>query len=411
MRILVSAYACEPGVGSEQGVGYNWTRQLAAKNDVWVLTRANNRAVLEEALQREPVEGLTYIYFDLPNWLRFWKRGGRGVYPYYLLWQLGAYWLARRAHREHRFDIVHHLTFGNLFYPTLLPLLGAPFVWGPVGGGEGVPAAFRAGLGLGGRLKEGLRDQFTRLLAKSPLHELAFRRAALIIAKSEDTAALVPKGSANKTVVMTDVAAEPRTLAPGQVRGIQIVAVGSLVYWRGFDLLLRAFVAVAAQQSGARLLILGDGPERRQLERLRDELGLAEQACFAGRVEHQAYLRHLADSTMLVNPCLKEGGVTTIFDALAMGLPIICLDVAGTPCLSEDDEIIKIPVTEPATVVKELEIAMLRVIEEPELLERMRRTGRELARSRLTWAAKGKQVNALFERIMAGAEEAGGSAR
>ena len=40
--ILVSAYACEPLKGSEQGVGWNWVLQLAKKNNVHVITRANN---------------------------------------------------------------------------------------------------------------------------------------------------------------------------------------------------------------------------------------------------------------------------------------------------------------------------------------------------------------------------------
>ena len=51
MRLLLSAYACEPGRGSEPGVGWNWAIALAALgHDVWVLTRANNRDRIEQAL-------------------------------------------------------------------------------------------------------------------------------------------------------------------------------------------------------------------------------------------------------------------------------------------------------------------------------------------------------------------------
>ena len=50
MKILVSAYACEPGKGSEPGAGWLWARAAARRHEVWVLTRANNREAIEAAL-------------------------------------------------------------------------------------------------------------------------------------------------------------------------------------------------------------------------------------------------------------------------------------------------------------------------------------------------------------------------
>ena len=42
MKVLMSAYACEPGKGSEPAVGWNWALQAARRHEVWVLTRGNN---------------------------------------------------------------------------------------------------------------------------------------------------------------------------------------------------------------------------------------------------------------------------------------------------------------------------------------------------------------------------------
>ena len=101
LRILISAYACEPRKGSEPGIGWQWAlAHAAAGHEVWVLTRANNRAAIEDALQHHPSPGLHFVYHDLPRWMRWWKRGGRGVRLYYLLWQWGAYRLARILCRE-----------------------------------------------------------------------------------------------------------------------------------------------------------------------------------------------------------------------------------------------------------------------------------------------------------------------
>ncbi|HZF26454.1 MAG TPA: hypothetical protein VEZ88_09350, partial [Steroidobacteraceae bacterium] len=111
LRVLLSAYACEPARGSEPGIGWNWARHLAeAGNEVCVLTRANNRMAIESSLRNDPVRRLRFAYYDLPGWARWWKRGGRGVHLYYLLWQWGAFRFARRLHRARAFDVVHHIT-------------------------------------------------------------------------------------------------------------------------------------------------------------------------------------------------------------------------------------------------------------------------------------------------------------
>ena len=78
LKILLSAYACEPGRGSEQGVGWNWARQMAKEHEVWVVTRANNRMPIETALAWDPLPNAHFVYYDLPRWARRWKRGPFG---------------------------------------------------------------------------------------------------------------------------------------------------------------------------------------------------------------------------------------------------------------------------------------------------------------------------------------------
>ena len=158
LKVLISAYACEPGKGSEPGVGWNVAREMAKHHDIWVLTRANNRPAIEAELAENPVPGLHFAYYDLPRWAKWWKRGGRGVQLYYYLWQLGAYRVARRLHREVGFDLAHHVTFVKYWAPSLVSRLPVPFVWGPVGGGESAPKAFWDDFGPEGRRYERLRE-------------------------------------------------------------------------------------------------------------------------------------------------------------------------------------------------------------------------------------------------------------
>src|SRR5690606_4531990 len=144
-------------------------REMADHHDVWVLTRSNNRQVIEDALRANPASGLRPVYFDLPAWARRWKGGGRGTQLYYYLWQLGVYRVARRLHRDVRFDLTHHVTFGKYWAPSLLALLDARFVWGPVGGGESAPRPVWDDLGPSGRRYERLRAAARWLGERDPL--------------------------------------------------------------------------------------------------------------------------------------------------------------------------------------------------------------------------------------------------
>ena len=85
LKVLVSAYACEPNRGSESGIGWNWVREISKSCDVWVITRANNRPLIERALATETLCNTHFVYFDVRRWIGFWKKGQRGVRVYYYL--------------------------------------------------------------------------------------------------------------------------------------------------------------------------------------------------------------------------------------------------------------------------------------------------------------------------------------
>ena len=75
LKILLSAYACEPHKGSEAGVGWHWAVELSRlRHEVWVITRANNRTAIDAELAHNPHPNLHFIYYDLPDWAKSWKK-------------------------------------------------------------------------------------------------------------------------------------------------------------------------------------------------------------------------------------------------------------------------------------------------------------------------------------------------
>src|SRR6202140_3763630 len=187
MRVLISAYACEPGRGSEPGVGWNWAQQMGRYHEVWVITRTNNQKPIEKALAMKPLPNVHLVYFDLPRWARFWKKRQRGMHLYYYLWQIGAYFVVRKLHRRVGFNLVHHVTFVNYWMPNFMALLPVPFVWGPVGGGESAPRSFWRSFSLRGKAYELFRALVRFLAEFDPFVRLAARRAAVGLAPTPQT--------------------------------------------------------------------------------------------------------------------------------------------------------------------------------------------------------------------------------
>ncbi|MEM1944271.1 MAG: glycosyltransferase family 1 protein, partial [Nitrososphaerota archaeon] len=193
LKVLISAYACEPEKGSEPEVGWNWVKHIAQFADVWVITRTNNRKSIEKVLARESMSNVHWIYFDLPRWLCFWKKGQRGVHLYYYLWQVGICFLVRRLHQKVGFDLIHHVTFGNYWLPSFLPLLSVPFIWGPVGGGESAPKAFYAVYSTNAKFRELLRDLARFISDYNPIHRFIAKKVSVALATTEQTADRIKK--------------------------------------------------------------------------------------------------------------------------------------------------------------------------------------------------------------------------
>ncbi len=115
MRALISAYACEPGKGSEPGVGWNWVVQAASVCDeVTVVTRANNRDAIESGGAPANVR---FIYLELSDRLLSLKRGARRARLYYVMWQRAVAGEIERLQRESPHDVVHHLTWASISLP------------------------------------------------------------------------------------------------------------------------------------------------------------------------------------------------------------------------------------------------------------------------------------------------------
>ena len=98
MKILLSAYACEPNKGSEPEVGWKWATTLSGLgHEVYVVTRSNNKENIQNYLNKNHISNLIFIYFDYPKWFIKIVKGKSNQYSYlyFLLWQIGIFFAVK----------------------------------------------------------------------------------------------------------------------------------------------------------------------------------------------------------------------------------------------------------------------------------------------------------------------------
>lgn len=329
-RILLSAYACEPDRGSEPGVGWGWATELArVGHEVTVLTRAANRAAIDS---KPAPENLRFLYFDLPRWAQRMRQlpGGRALY--YVLWQWLAARMVRRRFPSLPFDLVQHVTYVSVRFPSFMGSLGIPFYFGPVSGGEAVPPTLRAGFPAGARCKEGLRDLSNRLVALDPLMRRTFRQASRILV-TPDTLPLLPHGIGGKVVQALAVGLPGRYPEPREthreIPHLRALYVGRLLHWKGVDLALRAVALAREAGCDISFTVVGDGPAKERLVRLCGELRLDGRVRWMGRVPQSQVGEFYRDADVLLFPSLRDSGGMVVLEALSHGLPVITTNLGG----------------------------------------------------------------------------------
>lgn len=332
MKILLSAYACEPDKGSEPGVGWNWAIELARLgHEVTVLTRSNNQETIIPSMQRLGPLSLTFVYFDLPYWMRWWKRGPRGVHLYYQLWQMGIYRVARRLCKTNTFDIVHHLTFSAFRQPSYLGRLGISFVIGPLGGGEFAPPALERELPLHARMLECFRWMSNCLALRSPAVKVMLKSAAVILCKTPETLRALPKAYRSKCLIQVEIGVDRAWLADQTTlpQSPQLLYAGRLLCLKGIHLAMDALAAALRQRKDIRLTIVGRGRDKEWLVRRSRRLGISGAIRWCDWMPQDLLREEYRNALAVIMPSLHDSSGNVIYESVALGTPVICLKTGG----------------------------------------------------------------------------------
>lgn len=404
-RVLLVAYSCVPGESSESGLGWEYARRLAERHEVTLLTRPKGRDRIEEALRSASGIRMRTEYYE-PPWLRRLGRTGLPVSNVrYLLWQHLVVRVGRSLCRSEPFDLVHHVNWVRSWMPVGAAGFGPPLVWGPVGASEAPPASFLGTLGPRGGLAELLRSAARVLFSLDPLARRARLEASAIVSATAETGVWLRERTGRPVELLPSVGISMDDLEGVQPSGppfeYEFASLGRLLGWKGFHLALEAFARCGLPD--ARYAVIGDGPQGPRLRRLARRLRIEDRVDFLGAVARREALDVVARAGVLVHPSLHDSGGFAVLEAMALGKPVVCLDVGGPAAIVGEEAGVRVRAANPRQAIEELAAAMRDLATSPDRYRELSTAAAARAFTELSWDRKIDLYDRLYARVVGGA--------
>lgn len=409
-KVLLSAYACVPNQGSEEGTGWTYATTLS-RNELTVhcLTKKDGRAAIEPILAAGLFPNLTVHYVLVPAWVdKFCNSNLIGMYFHYLYWQWSAYRLARNLDQTHCFDLVHHVTYGSIQLGSFMYKLRKPFVFGPVGGGQRAPAAFKRYFGAYWS-REWLRDVVgTALEYLNPGFYKSVKSADRVIVTNMDTFALARRLRPMRPIERIWDAGLASSFIPAQPidrrstgsESLKLLWVGRMLPRKALELTIQALGRVNPDLPVTLTIVGGKGEMAEHVPAYIEQYGVADRVNWAGHVTFDQVKGYYEGSDVFFFTSLRDSCPHQLLEAMAYSLPVITLHLHGQSELVSETTGIRVPVTSEEKVVAELARAVEWMYHHPDERLAMGRAGYEFAKTQL-WDTKIKRfVDDLYPAML-----------
>lgn len=335
MRVLVSAIACRPDLGSEARVGWNAVNAIAKQHECHVVTHVEGRAAIEKAQAQGEAAGVNFHYCgNAFRWhpSRFIAR--LQSWMLYRKWQAAILPDAMQLHRRHRFDLVHHVTYVTWRMAPRLWQMPVPFVWGPIGGASNIDRPFLNTLSPSARAFEIVRCVSGLRESRSSAFRRCARHASFIIAAEEQTASFMARHAPSTkigtlcpvffTQEQLNQLNKAGTRRQPQEWPLRIFAGGNLEGRKGIAIALRALSLLKDAGASFTYTIGGAGPELPAMRELALSLGLNDVVTFHNGYAGTEYADRLRASDIYLLPSVRETAGITMMEAVLAGCyPIV----------------------------------------------------------------------------------------
>lgn len=178
-----------------------------------------------------------------------------------------------------------------------------------------------------------------------------------------------------------------------------VLAVGSLIVRKGYDVLIRALRLVRDRHQDMTVVIIGGGPENQMLATLCRELKVDDLVLFAGEVPHEEIIPFYSGAEFFVHVAREEAQGLVLLEAMSCGKAVIATRVNGIPELVRDGETgLLVAPDDPAA----LAAALIRLEQDPALCALLGARGEEIVRREHSWGQFTDKYIATYEQAIRG---------
>ena len=403
-KVLIFAYAYEPNKTSEPRVGWHFSHEIAKFSDITVVTRTNNKEAIESVEDETPIN---YIYYDLPQFIqKIKKRIPFGIQIYFTLWQWGAYALMKKVTQKEQpsFDLVHHLTFGMTKNVPPGYIFDIPFIWGPIGGGDLIPAKFLKNMGFGAYLTQFFYRLMHLSSNLSPLAYLTRKKSSAIIFRVSSSIDNFPKSGCQNRFLISESAMpdiDPDRAPKSIGNELNAICVGRLIHGKGYDYALKGFHNFLKNDGKGNLVFLGKGPEEGALKSYVNKNNLQRFVTFMGFVPNNTVKKKLSENHVLLHPSFREGSSWSIMEAMSFGLPVICLNTSGPKDMVKKDCGFLIDLVSPDQVISDIGKTLMHVFTDKEGYHQMSKRAIMRIQKEYNWDRRREQIKAVYQQTLA----------
>lgn len=404
LKVLLCCYACDPGYGSEPGMGWNFAKNIAQHHDVHVLVESKFKSRLLEygVSHPEEVKNITFHFIQRIRYKKLRKIWPPSYYWTYRLWHKKAYQYALELDKQENFDLVHQITISGYREPGYLWKLGKPYIWGPLGGFTDTPWCLMGSLGWQGCIHFALRNICNAIQKRWGRNaRRAAKNSHTILTSTTQAVHEIKKFWNRDAVLMNEVGLETNHTVYSPVEHkpnepLRICWAGEHIPRKALDILLHALIYC---KENVELHVLSKGPRSNAWKSLSQKLGLGTKVIFHGFVPREEAFRIMGSSHVFCITSVREDTSTVVFEAFRYGLPIIAMDHCGFSSVIDETCGIKIPIISRNQVVGEYARHLDYLASHEEV--RASLSHGALERCKLfTWGAKMDILNHIYEKAI-----------
>lgn len=399
VRLLLIAPTCDGEDVGEAWVAYQWARRLGERHDVTLLTY-HKRGKTPAARQ---LPHMRVVEWTEPPFVGRAERLNSMLKPAYIPFYWRARnWIRRALAAGEHFDLAHQPVPVAMRYPSPVAGLDLPFVIGPVGGGLSSPAGFAADEDTAPWFMALRRlDGFRR--RRDPLLRRTYETADCVLGIADYVREELIDIPLRRFEVMSETGLDeipPAIDRSGRSGPVRLLHVGRLVRTKGARDVIRAMAMLKGLP--VRLDIVGDGPERAECERLIEGFGLGQRVTLHGWRPKAEVAEFYRQADIFVFPSYREPGGNVALEAMGHSLPLIVVDRGGPGSATDDTCAIRLPVSTPEALARDVSEAIRLLCHDPMLRYRMGNAARHHVAKTALWAAKLDRMDRIYAEVMKG---------